>query len=329
MEVRSLFLKSINNIHSGDGFPTAVLCHSISNHIFKDLCNTSRSWNRGKLQLHFDQSSIDRIVQIPLSTATTCDRRAWDLSGDGCFTTKSAYDAMRGMHPHNIDDLCKAFWKEKLPHRVELFILKCAKNAIPVKEILRKRMNLGDNLCPKCHLKPETIMHTLVTCPHLRFWLGLGPPTNNRDLNEHFPLVACTMWAIWRGRNDLIYNNKLQPPQLTIKTAISMIPPHRHLPNATSVLRSLTQPQTPNWSPPRSGRMKINTDGAWDNNLNLGGLGIVARDSAGLFHYAAALSINVCSAEEAEVRAIWIAVKKARDWKITSLEVESDALFVV
>ncbi|OVA00074.1 hypothetical protein BVC80_1699g15 [Macleaya cordata] len=33
--------------------------------------------------------------------------------------------------------------------------------------------------------------------------------------------------------------------------------------------------------------------------------------------------------EEAEVRAIWIAVKKARDWKITSLEVESDALFVV
>ncbi|OVA19644.1 Ribonuclease H domain [Macleaya cordata] len=83
------------------------------------------------------------------------------------------------------------------------------------------------------------------------------------------------------------------------------------------------------WSPPRSGWFKINTDGAWDPNTSKGGVGLVTRDSFGLFLSAAAMHINTYSAEEAEIRAIWTAMKQAMERKITALEIESDAKVVV
>ncbi|OVA07373.1 Ribonuclease H domain [Macleaya cordata] len=284
----------------------------------------------------------------------TRDRRAWDLTCDGIFTIKSAYIGLRGNRELHANAIWKEIWRTKVPHRVQIFAWKCAKNAILVRQILSQRINSGDILCPRCNRESETIIHAIVTWPHvskiwfssrlnvrtdqfrdktiddwLRYWLGINPHLTNANISENFPYVVCLMWAIWNSKNSLIHNNFSEPASSILNRAARMIPskydhrvvlnhsrPHNH---------NLTLP----WSPPKSGWMKINTDGAWNSDALEGGMGFVITDSNGTFLFAAALNANFSSAEEPEIRAIWWAMKKAKEMKIKALEIESDAEVVV
>ncbi|OVA01252.1 Reverse transcriptase zinc-binding domain [Macleaya cordata] len=314
----------------------------------------TRTWNRSKLHMHFDQSFIERIVAIPLSSATSRDRRAWELTRDGVFTSKSAYFGLRTQRNQTSEEIWKAIWRTKLPHRIQLFIWKGAKNAIPVRDILYKRMNIGDNRCPRCNQDTETVIHALVTCPYvsriwqssilhttteqfrdksllewLKFWLGIDPYRRNTNLPEEFPFVACLMWSIWMSRNDLLHNNHLQSDQFILNRALKMTPLHQN-PVRQIIATGDSEPHTTSaWRPSRNGWTKINTDGAWDPINLKGGLGFIIRDCLGTFKFAAAVPTNVSSAEEAEIRAIWIAMKKAVELGIKTLEIEGDAAVVV
>ncbi|OVA01250.1 Ribonuclease H domain [Macleaya cordata] len=282
----------------------------------------SRMWNRRKLQTHFDQSSFEKIVRIPLSSTNTPDRRAWDLTRDGRFTTKSAYVGL---------------------------------NAIPVRAILNQRMNVGDILCPRCHLEAETIIHALVTCPHvsriwflsrlnahtdqfkdksigdwLRYWCDLNPLNANLDLSQEFLFVACLLWAIWNSRNTLIHKNHNEPMQTILAQASRMIPTVSNSCATNSRFRNAnSDTHTSTTSPPTTGWIKINTDGAWNPISKEGGSGVVVRDSTRNFIFAAAIYDMFSSAEEAEIRAIWIVVKKAKEQNYRNVEIEGDAKAVL
>ncbi|OVA12759.1 Ribonuclease H domain [Macleaya cordata] len=310
---------------------------------------------RRKLQTHFDQSSFEKIVRIPLSSTNTPDRRAWDLTRDGRFTTKSAYLGLVGQRDQNLDKLWKSIWNTRVPHRVQTFIWKCAKNAIPVRAILNQRMNVGDILCPRCHLEAETIIHALVTCPHvsriwflsrlnthtdqfkdksigdgLRYWCDLNPLNANLDLSQEFPFIACLLWAIWNSRNTLIHKNHNEPVQTILAQASRMIPTVSNSRATNSRFRNAnSDTHTSTTSPPTTGWIKINTDGAWNPISKEGGSGVVVRDSTRNFIFAAAIYDMFSSAEEAEIRAIWIAVKKAKEQNYRNVEIEGDAKAVL
>ncbi|OVA08494.1 Reverse transcriptase zinc-binding domain [Macleaya cordata] len=236
----------------------------------------------------------------------------------------------------------KLYGRPKFLIESNFFAWKCAKNAIPVHDILSQRMNIGENLCHRCHRDSETLIHAIVTCPRvkriwflyslnvrtdsfrdknigdwLRFWLGLNLNRGNPNLSENFPLVACVIWAIWKSKNSFIYNNQTEHAQLILNSAVHMIPLGHIPPPQFPYPASHTQPTTSTslsiWSLPRSRMFKINTDGAWDPNSLKGGMGFAFRDSNGSFHYAAALPTNVSSAEETKIQAIWTALKKAVD----------------
>ncbi|OVA15385.1 Reverse transcriptase zinc-binding domain [Macleaya cordata] len=127
----------------------------------------SRSWDRNKLREHFDQSSIEKIVSIPLSNSPSSDRRAWDLTRDGRFTTKSAYVGFIGQHHVSNNVIWKHIWRTKVPHRIQLFAWKTLHNAIPVREILNHRILIDNPICPRCDGETETALHALITCPGL------------------------------------------------------------------------------------------------------------------------------------------------------------------
>ncbi|OVA10294.1 Reverse transcriptase zinc-binding domain [Macleaya cordata] len=201
----------------------------------------TRTWDRVKLNQHFDQSSIERIVKIPLSVSPSSDRRAWDLTRDGKFTTKSAYHGLRGIRDDPTSKVWKKIWRTKIPYRVQVFIWRCAKNALPTRDNLSLRVQLPSILCPFCQTSPETIMHVLITCPissriwfqsrlnmrtvaflgkpimdWFRFCLGEAPFLYSQEKDESFPLVACLMWSIWLSRNNMIHNAKTDSPFLII-----------------------------------------------------------------------------------------------------------------
>ncbi|OVA05543.1 Reverse transcriptase zinc-binding domain [Macleaya cordata] len=215
---------------------------------------TLRCWNQTILVQHFDQSSIEKIVRIPLSSAISSNRRAWDLSRDGRFSTKSAYLALRGGNRTH-DNLWKKFWKIKLPHRVQLFVWKCILNGIPVRDFLSQRINLDSNLCPYYNMMPETTMHAILICPHVRndwlssplrirtdrftgtgirdwvsLWHGEKPYTEKYEYMQKFPLVACIMWSIWMSRNTLIHAGKTDSHEVIINRALAYLP---QLPHST------------------------------------------------------------------------------------------------
>ncbi|XP_026409985.1 uncharacterized protein LOC113305093 [Papaver somniferum] len=129
-----------------------------------DIINhDTRTWDTKKLSDVFDQSSKEMIQKIPLRSESSIDRRIWTPTKDGVFTTKSAYTTFSVRGDDSESDLWSAVWKLKVPARIQLFVWKALKRALPVNEILHKRIHISEYICPKWKLKTESTMHALVT----------------------------------------------------------------------------------------------------------------------------------------------------------------------
>ncbi|OVA10966.1 Reverse transcriptase zinc-binding domain [Macleaya cordata] len=289
-----------------------------------DLINpNTRQWDRVKLNQHFDLSSVEKIARIPLSISPTPDRRAWDLTKDGKFATKSAYDGLRNCSPNQPNDIWRIIKSTQVPHHVQTLLWKSLKNALPHKEILIQRIHITDNLCPYCHNEPESIMHALISCPHTSriwfsshlnvrvnqfadksmldwfiYWLNTNNNPIGMDRTDSFPFVAYLMWSIWISRNNLIHNNKIDPPMTTICRANRMLPKTNHV--TYTIPSQSHQTATPTHSGP-----------------------LLIKD--GLKSILMELGTRVKIKEVQAMWAIWGAIRKAIDLKIPKLVIESDA----
>ncbi|OVA01227.1 Reverse transcriptase zinc-binding domain [Macleaya cordata] len=279
---------------------------------FKKLLFDLKKFAWNKLCEHFDQSSIEKIVSIPLSNSPSSDRRAWDLTRDGRFTTKSAYVGFIGQHHVSNNVIWKHIWRTKVPHRIQLFAWKTLHNAIPVREILNHRILIDNPICPRCDGETETALHALITCPGLsQIWssnplLVCTAPFADKDLEAWFRFWVIPPWLFYPVPIKC-FSRPTLPTQLMTPSASTSTP----------------------WKPPPDGWITVNTDGAWDPITKKGGLGIIFRNHNNNFVFAAAFHVVASTAEETEVRAIWRAIREALDLKVEKVMVESDAMVVV
>ncbi|XP_026450844.1 uncharacterized protein LOC113350966 [Papaver somniferum] len=81
-------------------------------------------------------------------------------------------------------------------------------------------------------------------------------------------------------------------------------------------------------SPPRNW-LKINTDGAWDPNSEIGGMGFLIRDSSDLFIYAESKNLICFLTEEVEIYGIREALRAAKRLKMDRIIIEGDAAEVI
>ncbi|XP_063949894.1 uncharacterized protein LOC135152736 [Daucus carota subsp. sativus] len=79
-------------------------------------------------------------------------------------------------------------------------------------------------MCPVCHNDEETIIHSLASCSFARQCWDLLLPRMQWDVavdfrqwlvclfnsvsGEKYAEIVVLCWAIWRGRNDLVWNQK-------------------------------------------------------------------------------------------------------------------------
>ncbi|XP_026452163.1 uncharacterized protein LOC113352568 [Papaver somniferum] len=79
----------------------------------------SRSWDVSRLNTHFDNASVQKIISIPLNQLCTPDMRAWDLSKNGKFSSKSTYLGLRSLRPSPCKNIWKCVWKVKVPYIIQ------------------------------------------------------------------------------------------------------------------------------------------------------------------------------------------------------------------
>lgn len=87
-----------------------------------------------------------------------------------------------------------------------------------------------------------------------------------------------SFWVIWSERNKIVWNEGFFNPLFMASWAPKLLEEYQrfHPPKVKQRQRPLS-----NWELPPRGRLKMNIDGAFRYDLNLGGIGVIVRDEKG------------------------------------------------
>ncbi|KAM6558077.1 hypothetical protein CsatA_027316 [Cannabis sativa] len=224
-------------------------------------------------------------------------------------------------------------------------------------QLQTKRVNVY-SACPVCRGAEETIVHALVTCPKVQVvWnrVGIGTRTPGSvgnfisdDIDNFFDwfvkifneenmanklLMSALCWAIWDGRNEMVWRKKETSVESIVMSAKG------YLDHWTSAQNSLIETSWTGlqsgdgaelWCPPMENSIKINVDAAMFSEANSYGIGLVARDRhSPLLEARTECFIGRVNPEVAEAISVrealsWI---KNRNWP--RVVVETDCLTVV
>jgi hypothetical protein len=163
--------------------------------------------------------------------ATIEDSIVWNLTPDGEYSAKSAYQAQ--FFGTTFTDMKRLVWKAWAPPKTKLFAWLALQNRLWTADRLARRGWQNCGLCPLCKETPETADHLLLHCRFttriwslLKDWLGVqldqsrwptlsfkawweqmsGFGVPNRKAMAS--LVLLTSWEIWNERNARVFRNK-------------------------------------------------------------------------------------------------------------------------
>ncbi|XP_074342100.1 uncharacterized protein LOC141679517 [Apium graveolens] len=102
--------------------------------------------------------------------------------------------------------------------------------------------------------------------------------------NKQRAEVVVVCWAIWRARNDLVWNQKFSTPNRVVAAAKQFLTQWKLSQSRSNV--ALNQPQVEgdgasSWVRPQTNSVKVSTDAAIFEDRESVGFGLVARDSEG------------------------------------------------
>ncbi|XP_060968593.1 uncharacterized protein LOC133036118 [Cannabis sativa] len=120
-------------------------------------------------------------------------------------------------------DFWKRLWSLKIPPKISNFLRRAASGVLPTCFQLQKHYVTVNADCPLCNSSTETIQHALVECSVAKAgWhrsivdVGAGTATFNSWLLGIFTRrhevemeeASMVSWAIWRARNDIVWQKK-------------------------------------------------------------------------------------------------------------------------
>jgi hypothetical protein len=180
---------------------------------------------------------LNVVSQVTLSEVE--DRWVWIPGGENNFSVKSLYVYLESNLMNHVPRspmeafAFKYIWKSGAPSKVCAMAWQLFLDRIPTREILSVRGVIlpADACCPFCVNVIESSVHIFLHCRiaaaiwyRLARWLGLStvlPPSvlpsyvmmvgfgSNKTRRRVFSIVwLAFVWAIWKSRNDRIFNNK-------------------------------------------------------------------------------------------------------------------------
>jgi hypothetical protein len=168
------------------------------------------------------------------------DKWVWRLNVDEGFSVHDCYDLLyRKFRDNTGVNWCDGYvfaniWKCGAPSKVCAFSWQALLGRIQTKENLCKRQVLHEHqtICVFCRVEVETTIHLLFHCAFsskvwygIMRWLGLviiPPPSlasSFGSIVEHgrgkrgkkaLAIIWCSfLWAVWKCRNEMVFNNKV------------------------------------------------------------------------------------------------------------------------
>lgn len=120
------------------------------------------------------------------------------------------------------------------------------------------------------------------------------------------------VWSIWNVRNQAIQRNlKIRPSQFIIDIKQKMANFDYKRNSHLAVGSTENHPSQSSWKPPEINRWKLNSDAAWFDASNSGGLGWSIHDSDGSRIGAGCNSIN----KNDQIKVLKAMAIKKRGWK--------------
>jgi hypothetical protein len=209
-----------------------------------ESCSWKLLWRRSLFQ--WEEESVVQLMDTieNMSFFNEDDKWCWKVNPEGCFTVKTAYEALlREIVPGTLLGpwelkIFSSIWDSPAPSKVLVFSRQLLYDRVPTNDnvLLRGIINhdMGDN-CVWCLDSPETSRHLFMHCKvaHVVWyaifkWLGvlIVMPPNLFHLFDCFGEAALSkksrkglrlvwhsvLWAIWKARNNKVFNNLVMEP---------------------------------------------------------------------------------------------------------------------
>lgn len=298
------------------------------------------------------------IQKIPISVTNAGDNIIWSHTKNGNYTVKSGYAQAfkaklrtKSYRPSSSRCFPNKFWVKlwtipSIP-KVLNFVWRVIKNWTACKDNLCRRKCSQSPTCPICEQEQETMEHVLFRCSWteavwfgcvLSYWIKEQPIVSVdkwvEDLlcgdlakvtnQEQVGFIFQVCWAIWKTRNDYVFNGVLPNPERTVDRA--------KLANSDYLMAVYNGPRKipekvnreKKWIPPPPSSIKFNCDGAFSSSRSSAAFGCLARDSGGGIQCYRAGRIVASSALATEAWALRIACGMAVDLNLSSAVFESD-----
>ncbi|XP_057418984.1 uncharacterized protein LOC130713213 [Lotus japonicus] len=289
------------------------------------------------------QQSFHAIV--PSLDARLVDCWTWKHDRNGVYTAASAYswlisEAAQPSVPPLVP--WKFIWKIEAPEKIRVFVWLLMHDVIQVNNFRFRCHLVSSPACTRCNHHVEDSIHCLRDCRFAReVWSRLDalswPGFLSGDIlswflcqarGTHASLFATAIWGIWRWRNNALLGDNSWSAMSTVQRILH--DHHEHITYLSSDLLSLTgSVAVARWSVPPAGRLKLNTDGAFDHVGTRSGMGGLVRDASGYWvcgFYAGATSANPLLAE---IEALKLGLNMLWDANLRCVDCEVDCLDIV
>lgn len=297
-----------------------------------------RRWDEEIIRDLFNDRDQRCIFSTRMHNRLTEDTLYWSKETSGTYSVKSAYRMLQEKKPQwNMRDnseLWKTMWRIKAPAKVLNLLWRAASGSLPTLSTLKQRHVSVVSTCPICDGVDETTVHALVTCPrNTHIWSMIIPDIQQQIQGDFFDwlegvlvsvsqdrraLVATVSWAVWKARNDKVWNNKNSSANSVLYSAKSYLTQWRETQSRSFMAlprAGLAEDGANSWVKPQELTVKVNVDAAIFQEHVSFGAGMVARDFRGkLLQARTVLSAGVVRPELAEV----MAIKEALSWMETS-----------
>ncbi|XP_060959435.1 uncharacterized protein LOC133030647 [Cannabis sativa] len=306
------------------------------------------NWDTVKLDDLFDRETVGSILKGGKPNCQGKDRWVWTRDPKGVFSTKSAY-LIQALGRAPLGNVAPAMWNKlwnsKILERHKVLWWSILSNALPLRALLAKRMNIDETSCPICGVGDETMEHLFLYCnfaSHLwrvspwgvmpvldsgaRMWDWVSflwnLKTRGVDTDDLFLYASIVVDTIWRARNDKVHNNtmgslihyidSISGCYADYSSCLSMPP--------QDVVSSI-------WSPPPEDWIKINCD------VRVGGDSMcvvaIARDHKESILWVASKMLQFADSLIGEAAACLLAMETAASRQHPFVMVESDSESVI
>lgn len=164
------------------------------------------------------------------------DLMRWKWGNTGTYSASSLYKAMVGIGKTRWPFMI--VWKSRVPPTIKVFITMMLRDKILTHDVMNRRgmhCNLACMMCANCPI--ESTLHLLFLCPyatHVWFlvsnlvgsvlmrsdlttqltWFRSQEMKGKLETHKWVTYYMCTVWNIWKQRNQLIFGGSRKDPSL-------------------------------------------------------------------------------------------------------------------